>query len=73
MLLVMTALLVVGSLLTLLALACWWEARTGRPAWGAHLPASEAPTAGGAASAAKKVVASSLALGVISAADGGDG
>lgn len=73
MLLDMTALLVVGGLLTLLAVACWWEARSGRPAWGAHLPPHESPTAGGAAAAAKKGVASSLALGAIHAADGGDG
>ena len=69
----MTTLLVLGGLLALLALACWWEARSGRPAWGSHLEANQAPTAGAAASAAKKGVASSLALGALHAADGGDG
>ena len=69
----MTALLVLGGLLALLALACWWEARSGRPSWGSHLPPHEAPGTGAAASGAKKGVAGSLALGALHAADGGDG
>ena len=33
----MTVLIVIGSLLAVLAVACWWEARRGKPAWGAHM------------------------------------
>lgn len=33
----MTVLIVVGSLLAVLAVACWWEARRGKPAWGSHM------------------------------------
>ena len=69
----MTTLLVLGGLLVLLALACRWESRSGRPAWGEHLRDGEAPTASGAASDAKKGVAASLALGALHSLDGGDG
>jgi hypothetical protein len=33
----MTVVIVIASLLAVLAVACWWEARSGKPAWGAHL------------------------------------
>ena len=68
----MTALIVLGSLLALLAIACVWESRSGKPAWGSHLR-EDAPTPGDAARTGKKAVGSSVALGVLMGIDGGDG
>ncbi len=69
--------MIVGGLVALLALACWWEARSGKPAWGAHLNGSaarrsQASTTRGAATAAKVGMAAALAEAVAIDA-GGDG
>lgn len=67
----MTALLVLGGLLALLAFACWWESRSGRPAWGAHLDHREAPTTAHASRAGKTSVGATLATGALFGVDGG--
>ena len=68
----MTVLYVVGSLLALLAVACWWEARSGKPAWNVHPGASaSAPTTRDASKAAKGGVAATLgAAGLVMGGDG---
>ena len=68
----MTVLLVLGGLLALLLVACWWESRSGRPAWGAHLGA-EPPTNAGAAKAGKRSVGAALGAAAFFGIDGGDG
>ena len=68
----MTVLMVLGTLLSLLAIACVWESRSGRRAWGEHL-GSEAPTTAHAASAAKKGAAAVAASAFIGMEAGGDG
>lgn len=68
----MTALLVIGGLLALLALACFREARSGKPAWCAHL-GSETPSASQAAKDAKKGMATTVVLAAFLGVDGGDG
>lgn len=73
MLVDMTVLLVLGSLLALLAVACVWESRSGKPAWGSHLRDGQAPTPADAARSGKKAVGASVALGVMMGIGGGDG
>ena len=73
MLLGMKVLLVLSSLLALLALACVWESRSGKPAWGSHLRDGQPPTPADAARSGKKAVAASVALGVMMGLGGGDG
>ena len=68
-----TVLLVVGSLVVLLALACVWESRSGKPAWGSHLLDGQPPTTADAAKAGKRTVAASAALGLLIGLGGGDG
>ena len=68
----MTTLLVIGSLLALLALACWWEARSGKPAWGEHL-GNDGRTTHDASKAAKNGVAATVGTAAVIAVDGGDG
>ena len=67
----MTVLLVIGGLLTLLAVACWWEARSGKPGWGQHLAGGQVPTPRSAATSAKAGVAGTVALGTFLGMDGG--
>ena len=67
----MTVLLVLGGLAVLLALACWWEARTGRPQWGQPRPDALSPHE--AALAAKRSIAATLVVGGMAGMDGGDG
>ena len=69
----MTVLLVVGALVALLAIACVWESRSGKPAWGAHLRDGQPPTTADAAKAGKRTVAASAALGLLMGLGGGDG
>lgn len=66
----MTVLLVIGGLLAVLAVACWWEARSGKPAWGAHLD-TNGPTSRDATRSGKRGIAKSAGAGV--AFDGLDG
>lgn len=68
----MTFLFVVGSLLTVLAVWCWWEARSGKPAWGAHL-GPDGPTTRDASKAAKRGLAATLGTAAMMGIDGGDG
>ena len=67
----MTVLLVLGGLLALLLLACWWESRSGRPAWGAHLDDRRAPTSADASRAGKRGIGTTLATGAFFGVDGG--
>ena len=70
-------LFVVGSLLAVLAVACWWEARSGKPEWGAHLgPGGPAtgPTTRDGSTAAKAGLAATLGTAAaMFVAGGGDG
>ena len=66
----MTVLLVVAALLAVLAVACWREARSGRPMWGSHLERGETLTTAAAAKSAKKGVATTVALGAFMGMDG---
>ena len=68
----MTVLFVVGGLLALLALWCWWEARSGKPAWGAQVGA-DGSTTHDASKAAKGSLAATLGTAAVMGADGGDG
>ena len=66
-------LIVLGSLVALLAIACVWESRSGKPAWGSHLQDGHPPTTADAAKAGKRTVAASAALGLLMGLGGGDG
>lgn len=66
----MTTLLVIGGLLTLLALACWWEARSGKPAWGQHL-GHDGPTTRDGSKAAKTGLAATVGTAAVIGFDGG--
>ena len=68
----MTVLLVLGSLLLVLVVACFWEARTGRPEWGASTRRRE-DGAGGAAAAARSAKVGIASTVTFAALDGGDG
>ena len=68
----MKVLLVLGGLAALLALACWREARRGRPTWGAHLR-DEPPGTVDAARGAKRGAAAAALGGLGAGLDGGDG
>ena len=66
----MTVLLVLGGLLVLLVVACWCEARSGKPAWGEHLR-TDGPTTRDASKAAKTSLAVTLATATFLGLDGG--
>jgi len=60
----------VATFTALLAVACWWEARSGKPAWNVHRAAS-APTTRDASTAAKSGLAATLgATGLVMGGDG---
>ena len=70
----MVVLTVLGSLVVLLVAACWWEARSGRPAWGSHLSADSRPTPGSAARTGRRELgATVVAGGIVGMEAGGDG
>lgn len=69
----MTVLAVVGGLVLLLVLACWWEARTGRAEWGRPRPEVAPPTPADAARTAKRHVAATVAVGAFLGLGAGDG
>ena len=71
---VVVVLTVIGVLLSLLVLACWWESRSGRPAWGTHLRDSGAPGPRSAARTGRKELGGVVLGGAIGAEmGGGDG
>ena len=62
----MTVLLVLLGLVLLLTIACVLESRSGKPAWGQHLPSVEGgPTPDEASKAAKRVITSTAAVGFL--------
>lgn len=70
----MTVLYVVGSLLALLAVACWWEARSGKPAWNVHRGGSASTTRDASNAGKKGVLGAGLGSGTAIGMDGnGDG
>lgn len=68
----MTVLFLVGGLLALLALWCWCEARSGKPACGAHL-SPDGLTTHDASKSAKGSLAATLGTAAVMGVDGGDG
>ena len=69
----MVVLSVIGVLVALLVVACWWESRSGRPAWGAHLHQETASPRSAARTGRKELGA--VVLGGVLGAElgGGDG
>ena len=68
----MTVLFVVGSLLIVLAAWCWWEARSGKPAWGTHL-GSDGPPTWHASKAETRGLGAAAGTAAMIGMDGGDG
>lgn len=68
----MVVLSVIGGLLLLLALACLWESRSGRPEWGRRAT-GEAITPQQAAKQAKAQIAAAATAAVLFDMGGGDG
>lgn len=70
----MLVLCVLVVLLALLALACWWESRSGRPAWGAHLRDGRPPSTHRAARTGRTELGAVVLGGAVGAEmGGGDG